>query len=257
MKTQIKIISGLIIFIIALPAFSQMIGNPVGVQGPNAWTVSASMGYLRHQEGDYENMTERMVLKSRYAVTSWLDVFGLLGGYKLRRMIDSQTIEDYNGKYSLGYGGGINISKDQLIGSLNFWFTGHFVRFPSKGFLMEYFVEGDGLMKGLDYDSREYQYAAGFKIPNNQFNIYIGAVVWGIQRLEEQSIYQVSQDGAKASVPYQVNEGTYQSSAWTGGLLGVEVKLPNKFTAGIEFTAFNEKNYQIMFGISQTVGSDW
>lgn len=240
-----------------MPLYSQMVGNPSAVQGANAWSMSASMGYLRHQEGTYENRTERIVLKSRYAVTSWMDIYGLMGGYKLRRLIDSNTIDDYTGEYSLGYGAGLNISKNQFLGSLTGWLSGHFVRFPSKGEYMENFVAGGGWMNSIEYDSREYQFFGGIKFPVQNWRIYVGGGIWGIQRLEEQKIYLVNSDGTQSNIPYQVNDGTYQSSAWTGGLLGFEVNLPQQFTLGVEGMYFNNKNFQIMFGISQTVGGKW
>ncbi len=254
MKTHVKIISSLLLIIISMPAFSQMLGNPAAVQGVNAWSVSASMGYLRHQEGNYENMTRRMVLKSRYAITSWMDVFGVFGGFKLRRLIDSNTIDDYEGAFSLGYGGGLNLSKDHLIGNITGWFSGHFVRFPSKGEYMENFITGGGWSNSIEYDTREYQLMAGFKIPSTNWNFYAGGVVWGVQRLEEQKIYLVSTDHVKSNTPYSTSEGTYQSGAWTGAVLGIELKLPKHYSAGIEFIGFNERNYQIMFGVSQTTG---
>lgn len=255
-KIGIYVVMGILVG--AIPLVAQMNGNPSGVQGSGEWSVGLSTSILRHGEGNYENYTKRIVVESRYGVSDWLDIFGVAGGFHMKRNSPQQNVNDYNGNYTLGYGGGLNITKSEIFnGKANIQIGGYFVRYPSKGEYAEYFQYGGGWLNRMEYDTREYQVAFTIIIPVQNVNFYFGGVGWGLQRKEEQTLYLMDENKVVDDIPYDYSEGTYQSGMWTGGIVGIEVKLPQQFTCGVEFIGFNEKNYTILFGISQTGGSTW
>ncbi len=258
MMRRIILYMGMIVLIGIFPLNAQMTGNPVGVQGAGDWSVGASAGILRHGEGDFENYTKRIVLESRYGLSDWLDVFAIGGGFHVKRELNLSGIENYNGNYTLGYGGGFNLTKSEILnGKANLCIGGYFVRYPSKGEYAEYFQFGGGWVNQIEYDTREYQVQLALVFPIRQVNFYMGAVGWGLQRIEDQALYLMDDNNMTADTPYSTSDGTYQTGLWTGGLLGLEVNLPQQFSIGVEFVGFNEKNYHILIGISQTGGSTW
>ena len=240
---------------IIVPAFGQMAGNPVGSRGDKEWTVGVMGNYFQMEQGDEQSISKRLLAKSDWGLTPWLDVQVMIGAVQLEMRSPRINVEDYHGKFKFAFGLGFQ-SQIPLGGSVqspSLWFGGQALRFTSKGS----YVERTELVTRefmMDYDWREFQVHAGMIVPYRFIRFYAAGVGWAVQRLDTKNEYIVYND-----IHNYVGEeeGEYRSGIWTAGIIGVEFLLPSRYSIGIEMLYFNSYNYQIMVGLSQSGILTW
>jgi len=260
MKRQ-KLFSTL--FLVSVSIFSslnaQMAGNPVTVRGEGEWTMSVFGTYLNQQLGSgTTTVSRRVLLKSTWGVTPWLDVYLTGGGTQLEVKVSQEGIESYKDKYRFGFGAGFTLNLVTLPQSgIGFWLGGQVMRFPSQGSFMELFdIETETIYREfvMKYDCREFQGCIGVTVPFRSVRFYAAGVGWAIQRLEKKKEYLEYGDSRTFVGD---SEGEYRSGLWTGATLGMEILLPHRYSIGVECLLFNQRNYQIMVGICQTGVTNW
>ena len=235
------------------PVFAQMAGNPVGVKGKGAWTISVAGNYMEQQLKSENALSRRLLLKSGWGLTPWLDVHGLVGGVQLEMRTSRAGFVNYKDKYRLAYGLGFNIMLSSPRLPVTFWGGGQAIRFLSEGSFWEYGPIYDREYR-MEYDWREFEGYAGVIIPIKVFRVYVAAVGWAVQRLDKKNEY-LGYGGSQSWVGEV--EGEYGSGIMTGGLLGIEWLLPQNYSISVEVRAFNRDDFQIMVGIGQTGGTGW
>jgi len=234
----------------------QMTGNPVGVRGEGEWTVSAIGTYMNQQLGYETVVSRRILLKSTWGVTPWLDVYCTGGGVQVDLNSSEANVVDYKGKYRFGYGLGFNLAVKPEF-NVWIWAGAQALRFPSEGSFLEYLdVGGESNYREFEmkYDWREFQGHLGVVFPCRFLRFYTAGVVWAIQRLETKR--EFLEYGSSRSFLGEV-QGEYRSGVWTGGVFGVEFLLPQEYSISVECLLFNEENYQVMVGVCQTGFAKW
>ena len=247
------ILALLVIVLIAGQVDAQMAGNPIGLRGQGQWTISATGTYMRQHVGGGTAVSKRMFLKSNWGLTSWFDVYGILGGVQLAVESNKINIIDYHGETQFGFGAGFNISHPISSSGIRVWSGGQVLRFTSQGS----FYEDMGIIRkeyAMAYDWREFHVYAGIICPIQSVQFYIAGVGWALQRLDTKNEYAEFED---TRTYLGEEEGEYRSGLWTGAIIGVEFFLPRQYTIGVECILFNEENYQVMIGISQTGFDVW
>ncbi len=247
---------GIFLLTIIVPAFiqAQMVGNPVGVKGKGEWTISAAGTYMNQEIGNEIAVSKRILLKSSWGLASFLDVYGTIGAVQLDLKTPDVTFVDYEGKFRLGYGVGFSSAFTLLSQSkISFWVSGQVLRYFSEGSFLEYEDIYSKEYK-MNYDSREFMGSVGIVIPFRSFRIYGAGVGWATQRLESKNEYL-----EYAGIVRHVGQidGELRSGLWSGGMVGIEFILPQQYTISLEGLFFNEENYHIMIGVSQTGRSSW
>jgi len=236
---------------------AQFASSPVSYRGKGGWSVSASGTYF-DMDVDVQTVSTRYLLQSTWGVSSWLDVVGTLGMAKLKSSTGEEGVADFTGKYHLAYGLGLNFYSDPLSQSkVSFWGGVHVLRFPAKGaYTLTTFDESQITTKKfqLNYDWREYKAYLGIMIPYRSLRFYMAGGIWKVQHVDEQKEYRMY---GNSKTYVATREGEYRSDFWTGGIVGMEIQLPGKYAIIVEGFGFNEHNYQIMFGLSQTGGFYW
>ena len=235
------------------PAVAQMAGNPVGVRGKGAWTISLAGNYMEQQLKTENVFSRRILLKSGWGLTEWLDIHGIVGGAQLVMRSVRPGYVDYRDKYRPAYGLGFNLSVSSERLPFVFWGGGHAMRFLSEGSFWEYGPIYTREFR-MEYDWREFEGHAGVIVPIHVFRIYVAAVAWGVQRFDKKNEYLGF--GSGQSWVGEV-ESEYISGLNTGALLGIEWLLPQMYSVSVEVRAFNQDNFQIMVGIGQTGGGGW
>jgi len=232
---------------------AQFASSPISYRGKGEWSVRASMTYV-DMDVDVQAISKRFLLQSTWGVTSWLDVKCTLGTSQLESSTGEQGVTDFNGKYRLAYGIGFNAYSHKLSNTeLSFWGGFHVLRFPAKGSYT--LIESEKSTRfQVEYDWREYKAYFGVIVPYRSIRFYIAGGVWKVQHLHKVKEYWVF--GSSSSY-IGSDEGEYRSDFWTGGIIGVEIQLPGRYAITLEAFGFNEHNYQIMFGLSQTGGFYW
>jgi hypothetical protein len=232
---------------------AQTAGNPVGTQGRNEWTLSASGVYSDIWLGSERSVSRRLLVKSLWGLTDWFDVFALAGGVQMDMKTQETGVQDYTGQYTFAWGGGVNVSLLHPSRSgIGIWLAAHVLRFPSTGqFQTTLSVEGEPIDRIFDmhYDSREFQAEAGITVPIRFFRVYVAGALWGVQRMDKKKEYL--EYSSFSSYLGEV-ESEYRSGLWSGGILGIQIDLPLRYSVTIEGLIFNTDNYRVMVGVSQT-----
>ncbi len=249
-----NVIASLVILVITANGriSAQTAGNPLGVRGQRAWTVSASMNYTEQQmTGHQDAILRRQTAKITRGMLPWLDMYVIGGRTQLFMNNDSKLISDYRDKYRFMYGAGLSaVLKPETVRSpLQIWLDVQGLRFISQGTCDLFMTEDLGAVtwkKSFEYDWREVQCYLGLSYPVRQnIKLYLAASVWALQRLDTQKeLWNENWTEPQKS--------TFQSGLWTGGQFGIELLLPKKYSICCEVLAFNRQNFQIMFGICQT-----
>ena len=237
---------------------AQMAGNPVGVRGQGEWTISALGMYMNQNLGSETAVSRRIFMKSNWGLTPWLDFYLLGGAVQLEMKTGKEGVIDYKDKYRFAYGVGLNVSFKPAQNS-SFWIWGgvHGIRFPSYGYFMEdIYIGAAAYVQKFDmkYDWREIGGNLGIVLPYHSFRFYAAGVGWFLQRFDTKREYL--ENGNSVSFLGK-QKGEYRSGLWTGGVVGLEINLPQRYSFSVEALFFNESNYQIMIGICQTGGSAW
>ncbi len=253
-----KIIICVVLFIGMNVSFlqAQIAGNPVESRGTGEWTVSAIGTYMDQQVGEEHAISKRLLLKSGWGVTPWLDVYGLVGGVQVDLKPDSPTISEYHDKLRFGYGIGVNMASNSRS-SVFFQAGCQAIRFSSQGSFEETLGVGGGTYTRvfeMNYDWREVRANVNIVLPFPSVRFYLGGAGWLVQRLDTKREFLVNSD-ARSFIGEE--EGENRSGLWTGGIIGVEFLLPNRYAITLEGLIFNERNYQVVLGICQTGRSTW
>jgi len=233
---------------------AQMVGNPVGVRGTGEWTVSAIGTYMDQQVGSETAISRRILLKSTWGAASWLDLYCIGGMAQLELLTGVINIVDYKSKYRFGYGGGVNITLTPMRESrMEIYLGVQALRFPSEG---SFQVVGKVYTQEFEmkYDWREFQGHVGIVYPYHTLRLYAAGVVWALQRFDTKNEYWNYRNSRNY---VGESRGEYRSGVWTGGVVGLELLLPKGYAISCEGLFFNEVNYHIMVGISQTGKFDW
>ena len=259
MKRKHTICIGLILLSMGVSlSWSQMTGNPIDARGTNQWTLSALGTYMDQQLGGAQAISKRILAKSTWGIAPWLDVYCLGGVAQVDLKKNSAALSDYSGKFRFSYGAGINmVFKPQSTSGLWFVAGAQALRFPSEGSFTE------DLLVGSEYYSREFEMSydwlevkinGGIVIPSRSFRVYLAVAGWLVQRLETKREYL---DNGTSRMYVGEEKGEYRTGMWSGGIIGLEILLPQRYSISIEALVFNEQNYQLMIGICQTGLSRW
>jgi len=203
--------------------------------------------------------SRRILGKVEWGLAKGVDVYLNAGQAQLK--LRTHKIIDYRDKYRFAYGGGFNALLNQAAfqqGKIGFWIGAKGLAYPSEGSYYSVNEIGDmAITRQFDmkYDSREYSFHAGILAPYRALRFYAALYAWGIQRKEEKQEYLVGLDEDPIYIGKET--ATFQSELWTGGLIGFDVVLPQRYVISVEAALFNEENYQIMVGISQTGFQNW
>ena len=237
---------------------AQMAGNPVGVRGQGEWTISAMGTYMNQNLSSETAVSRRIFLKSSWGITPWFDFYLMGGGAQLEMKTGKEGVINYKDKYRFVYGVGFNVSFKPTRNSFFWiWAGGHGIRFPSYGsFIEDIYIGTTSYVQRFDmkYDWREIGGNLGIILPYRSFRFYIAGVGWFLQRFDTKREYL--ENGSSISFLGK-EKGEYRSGLWTGGVVGLEINLPQQYSISVEALFFNENNYQIMVGICQTGGSTW
>jgi hypothetical protein len=257
MRKQITVI--LIIISAVLPGargLAQIAGNPAGTLGQPEWSVSLGGGYFYQQVGPLDGRSQRILLKVNRGLLPWLDIYALGGAADLKLLRDSETITDYEDKFRFLYGAGINVSwpppGNQIF---RLWAGGQAFRFQSKGaFTEEIWNPSEThllLTKRyhMEYDWREIKAFAGVILDFKAVRIYAAGAGWILDRVDLKNEYWETHN---SSTHIGKAEGEFNTGLWYGAIAGLEFPLSGNYAITMEGLAFNQQNFQIMIGISQT-----
>lgn len=237
---------------------AQIAGNPAGVNGTSVWSVSANAGYMT-QQLDFETVSKRMFIKSEWGITSWLDYYLMGGIFDLQLDFTDNQLTNFKSKMKFCYGTGFDIAfKIPGRTPLAFWSGAQIFAGPAQG---EYFRDipfAGTIIRSekykLKYNWSEVKGFMGLIYYGSSFKIYAAGAGWFLQTISERKGY--TKDGLDWSLSNKV-EGEDRSDIWTGGFVGIEIEFHHNIAFTFECLAFNEKNFHIMVGLSQTGNPGW
>ncbi|MFO7891162.1 MAG: hypothetical protein R6V04_12600 [bacterium] len=239
--------------------YSQIIGNPVGTKGTKKWSVSVNGTYMVQ---DYLHNTRtssrRLLIKSEWGITPWLDFYALGGGYDLKLDFEKQGFTDFKSKMKFCYGAGLDAAlqpKSDL--PLRIWTGAQIFLGPAEGDYFEHIsFAGTSIIKKyrLEYNWMESKGFLGLIYYGKLFKLYIAVAGWLLQNTS--TIDEYSQSGTSWNLEAS-REGEDSSGIWTGGIIGLEFDLPSNYALTFECLAFNEQDFQLMVGFSQTGTPGW
>ena len=180
------------------------------------------------------------------------------GAADLRIEPGNAALTSLKDDFRLAYGLGFNTALDLPFGpNLQFWGGAHAIRYKPQGRFSEELLVGNELYTqkiAMAYDWREIKAFAGVALPMGPARFYVGGAAWWLIRKETQTVTRE----AESSVAHLGTvEGEYRSGLWSGGVLGVELRLPEGFGLALEALFFNESNVQVYLSLMQTGTSGW
>lgn len=236
---------------------AQMSGNPIDARGTGQWTLSATGTYFNQHLSD-ETISKRILAKSSWGIASWLDLYCLGGAAQVQINKSSAKYTNYTSKYSFAYGAGLNmVLKSQSLPGIWLMAGAQVLRFPSEGSFKEYLSVGSSYYEkeyGMTYDWQEVKGNIGLIFPMRSFRLYLAATGWLLQRYDTKTEYL---DDGNHKTFVGEEKGEYCTGLWTGGIIGLEILLPQRYSLSVEALFFNEYDYQVMIGICQTGGFRW
>jgi hypothetical protein len=258
-RKQLRIYPVLAIILVQAALFGQMAGNPSTSQGWKELTIGVNGTYFHQQLAGQMAFSRRILGKVEWGLAKGVDVYLNAGQTQLK--LRTHKVIDYRDKYRFAYGGGFNALLNQAAfrqGKIGYWIGAKGLVYPSEGsYYLTHEIGENSLTRQFDmkYNSREYSFHAGILAPFRALRFYAALVAWGIQRKEEKQEYLLGLDEDPIYIGKET--ATYQSELWTGGLLGLDVVLPQRYVISVEAALFNEENYQVMVGVSQTGFQQW
>jgi hypothetical protein len=234
---------------------AQIAGNPVETKGEGEWTISAAGSYVNMGLSQEKVSSHRILVKSGWGVADRVDIYGLIGMVQLNMGINRENVSDYKGKYTFAYGLGLNVILKPVTdyNRMGIWCGAQTLRFPSSG----KFIETSQLTTNeyeMKYDWKELHVYFGVVYPYQHYRFYAAAAGYLIYRNDTKKEYLVY--GDERTYWGEVEDG-YRSGLWTGGILGIEINLANRFVFSIEGLVYNTQNYEIKIGICQTGMEKW
>ena len=240
-----------------VPRFShaQPAGNPAGTAGRGKWTVVLSNTYSEQKLENLSALNRRILMKSSWGVSPWLDLYVTGGVVNLEMKQDSAGIRDYKDeKYRFALGGGARISLLSLKKrGFGVWGGARFLMFSSSGSFIEP-IESFSRRYDLDYTWKELSGFASCGVRAGMFTLYGGAAFWALDRDDIKKQYLVSQS---SSTFVGSEDGEYNSGIKAGGLFGVEFRLARNFVISAEARYFSADDFIIIAGIGQTGIAAW
>jgi len=236
---------------------SQIVGNPVGTKGTKEWSVSLNAGYLAHSY-EHQTYSKRLLLKSEWGITSWLDFYGIGGVHDLEMDFSKTEFTDFKSKMRFTYGVGFDLEfqpKRDLPFSV--WSGAQILIGPAKGDYFEYLTFAGTTITTkyeLEYTWNETKAFLGLIYYGKLFKMYVAKAGWLLQNTTRLKRY--SQSGSTWSLE-TTREGEDRSSIWSGGIFGLEFDIPGNYSLTFECLLFNEADYQLMIGFSQTGNPGW
>ena len=239
--------------------YGQIVGNPVGNKGTKKWSVGVSGVYMvQDYLSNTRTISRRFLIKSEWGITPWLDFFALGGGYDLKLDFEKQGFTDFESKFKFCYGAGFD-GEFQPTPELpiSIWTGAQIFMGPAQG---EYFENisfaGTNITKKykLDYNWMESKIFLGLIYYGKLFKLYMAAAGWSLQNTSTLKIY--NQSGASWDLE-ETREGEDSSGMWTGAMIGLEFDLPSNYALTFECLLFNEQDFQLMVGFSQTGTPGW
>ena len=237
--------------------YCQIIGNPVGTKGTRQWSVSLNGGYMTQQLAQ-KTISRRLLLKSEWGLTPWLDFYCLGGTYDLELDFANTEFTNFKSKMRFCYGAGFDISfQPQANIPVSVWSGAQIFAGPAKG---KYFQNipfaGTNITNKyeLTYNWIETKGFLGLIYYGKLFNIYVAGSGWLLQNTS--TLKQYSKSGSTWSFESK-QEGEDRSDLWTGGILGLEINFPGNYAITVEGMAFSETDFQIMIGFCQTGTPGW
>ncbi len=255
MKNRIQFV--FVLFLSAVGAYhasAQTIGSPAGVRGAGEWTISVLGTYMDQQIGTEAAISRRLLLKSNWGVLPWLDFYLIGGGCQLELQKNVSNVIGYKSKYKVGYGAGFHASLfPRTLSGIGLSLGVQALRFPSEGSfqVMEDTYDQTFSMR---YDWREFRAHLGVVIPVESIRFYLAGIGWAVQRMDVKNEYWGYGD---ASSYLGETRDEFRSGIWTGGLVGIELLFPKHYAISLEALFFNEKNFHLTLGVSQTGGTEW
>ena len=236
---------------------AQMSGNPADARGTGQWTLSAAGTYFTQNLSE-KTISKRILARSSWGIAPWLDLYCLGGAAQVQLKKGSDKFTDFNSKYSFAYGAGLNIVlKSQSFSGIWLMAGAQVLRFPSDGSFKESLLVGSSIIEkeyAMTYDWQEVKGNIGLIFPMRSFRLYLAVAGWLLQRYDTKTEYS-RDDGQKTWIGEA--EGEYCTGLWTGGIIGLEILLPQRYSLSVEALFFNEYDYQLMVGICQTGGLGW
>ena len=258
MKRNIVIIVVGAILLSTASALGQMAASPVATPGTGQWTVSAMGGYFYQGIGSEDAQSYRLLIKSAWGVAPWLDLYAMGGAADLSIDPGDPALSTLDDDFRLAYGLGLNTALDLPVGNgLQFWGGAHAIRYEPRGDFRETLLIGSDVYtqkSAMKYDWREIKAFAGVALPVGPARFYLGGAAWWLLRKETQTVTRIG-DGSVANLG--TVEGEYRSGMWSGGVLGVELRLPDHFALAVEALFFNESNVQVFISLMQTGATGW
>jgi hypothetical protein len=187
-------------------------------------------------------------------LSNWLDFYFLGGVAQLEFKTTQPDIEDLKTTYKLAYGLGFQVLYEIPNESIGIWLGCQALRAPTSGSFKMYFdVLGEQYYRRFDmtYDWYELKGFAGLSIPYKKFRFYLAGAGWYLFRKDKKVEYLSTGNIETGEI-----EGDYKTDVWTGGIFGIELKLPQNFALSVEALVFNEYNFHFMVGICQTGVTD-
>ena len=244
-------------FLVTQQIAAQMSGNPVDARGTAQWTLSAAGTYMNQSLND-KTISKRFLAKSSWGIAPWLDLYCLGGIAQVGIKKSSAKYTNFNSKYSFAYGAGLNmVLKSESLPGIWLMAGAQVLRFPSEGSFKEYLSVGSSYYEkeyGMTYDWQEVKGNIGLIFPMRSFRLYLAAAGWLLQRNDTKTEYL---DDGNHKTYIGEEKGEYCTGLWTGGIIGLEILLPHRYSLSVEALFFNEYDYQLMVGICQTGGSKW
>ena len=236
---------------------AQPAGNPLGAVG-GGWTVGASAGYAKLLLGSETGTFTRFLVRSSWDVLPWLDWSVTAGTVRLSMESGKPDVTDYSGKYRFVWGVGFKMTlKKEAEKKPGFWFTTRMLAYPSSGSFTEALDLGGHWEYAMTYRHTEWEGCIGGTLPFRSLRVYLACAGWGLNRTDHKEVFYVSPSGSRSPAPLSKADGSYWSGFWTGGVAGLELKLPEGYALTLETLYFNSENYEIMLGISQTGIPAW
>jgi len=240
-----------------MPLFGQIACNPLEPSGKGEWTVSLNGTYLNQTVGQENALSRRILLKSGYGMTPWLDLYVLGGAVDLEMKTGQAGIQDYDDKYRPAFGAGAHVSLSSIESPVVLFGGAQFVRFVSRGsYIGQFQVDNDYFESrySMRYDWREFKAQLGLAFSVMMFRFYGAYTQWGVQRLDRKKEYLIYQG---SSTYVGMEEGEYRSGMHSGILAGMQINFPGQFALTLETLIFDKDSYHILAGISQTGNQGW
>ncbi len=249
----------IVVFCIALTGTvnSQIVGNPVGTKGTGKWSVSVNGGYMS-QQLDQAIISRRLLLKSEWGITPWLDFYCIGGAYDLELDFSENEFTDFKSKMRFCYGTGVDLAYRPEGGfPVGIWTGAQIFIGPAKGEYYKNISFAGTTIKNkykLEYSWSESKGFLGLIYYGKFFKIYVAGAGWLLQKTSTRKEY--SKSGTTWSFEERI-EGEDRSDILTGGILGLELDFPGNYALTFECMVFNQEDFHLMVGFSQTGTPGW